>query len=922
MAKRKKDKKFKGSKRVNRNTRYYSSYFEAEKGKHAKRAEDSENETLITSPTKEANAKHSKEPLATIKFPPSQQNASTIGLSTDSVASELVDRTISKSKEKELEKPSAEDIKKRHEKLQKDFAVNDKQLNKKAEMENESEEDTKPSEEYSDDSELNAYIRKKNLNKKDDKKADKPTPRMVEKEKKTKKDKAKKKRHPVRNFFLILFGLIIAACLGAAAYAYNYWNEIKAELPDISDASVFNYAEPSVIYAADGETVLAKLQIENRIPIKDISLIGPYTKDATVAAEDIRFYEHNGVDYKGIARALYNNLTGGQIEGASTITQQLIRNTVLSEEMNEITIRRKVREAALAMEMEEMYSKDEILLMYVNTINYGDGCYGIEAAAQHYLGKSAKDLTLSETAALVAIPQSPEYRNPVYNKEACLERRDYILNSMLEQGYISQDEYDKAIAEDLNIIVTIDEETGNENPDVFDYHDNGIYEYPYFTTYVRSILLDNYSTSEIFAGGLKIYTTLDVPTQQAAEEACAQQYEQMGEEFEVAMAAIDPSTGNILALVGGRDFNENQFNIATQKGRPTGSSFKAFTLAAAIEDGIDPATTVDCTSPMESKDGGRIENFANTNYGRKTIQQAIAVSSNTGLVRLSREVGYEKVVDMARRLGIKNADLPKVDTLTLGVADITPLEMASAYATLASGGIYHEPQAIVKIVDRNGKTIFEENTEGTRVISEGVAGAVTDVLTTVFTSGTATGAQLADGRPVAGKTGTGENFLDHTLVGYTPQLACAFWIGDRSNEHADSSLSCNFVFKTFMDLALADKEILYFPDYETPSYDHKFSDAFESGAGKLSDEEIRAAEEAARQKEEEEAKKKAEEEAAKKAEEDAAKKAEEQTNANTSSGDTGGGNSNAAPPEPEPQEPVTPDPPASNSGDSANKNTG
>ena len=654
--------------------------------------------------------------------------------------------------------------------------------------------------------------------------------------------------------------------LGGFLVLANAWTE---DLPDITQKDAFNLAQRSTVYANDGTTVLAEFQIENREPVDSLDAISPFLVDATVATEDSRFYEHNGVDLFGIARAVISNLFGGELEGASTITQQLVRNTLLSDEARDITLKRKVREAALALEMEQLYTKDEILLMYLNTINYGDGCYGIEAASQHYFSKHASELTLPEAATLAGIPQSPSYLNPVYYPDACQNRRNSVLTRMVSYGAITEEQQDEATNTPLTLELT--DAQGN----------NGIYLYPYFTSYVRDVLLEQYTTAEIFAGGLKIYTTLDIDMQDAAEAACEEQCDSMDDAYECALVAVDPNTGFIKALVGGKDFEKEQFNIAVQKGRPTGSSFKAFTLTAAISAGISPSTKVNCTSPATIT-GKRIENFANINYGVRTIASMTAVSSNTGFARLQQEVGTQNVIEMARRLGVKKADLPAVTSLTLGVADITPLEMAQAYGTLASGGIYHEAVPIERIVDKHGNEIYKAETEGERVIDSSIAGAVTDVLQGVFYGeGTASGYALADGRPVAGKTGTSEDFRDHTLIGYTPQLVCATWIGDRYNVYASDSVNCNWLFKEFMDEALWDYPIEDFPAYTAPSYNHSASSILTEGTKDEDEEEEK------KKAEEEEARKKAEEEAQQKAMEEAQQQA--QQGGDTPGGDTPGG---------------------------------
>ena len=621
--------------------------------------------------------------------------------------------------------------------------------------------------------------------------------------------------------FALLAGCFLAwmAVAGALRLASSW----TADLPSLESTDAFNYAQESVMYASDQTTLLARFQLEKRDPVS-FDQISPYVTQGTVDTEDVRFFSHNGADLTGIARAVLNNLAGGDLEGASTITQQLVRNTVLSQEASDITFERKVREIELAVELEKIYSKDEILVMYLNTINYGDGCYGIEAAAQNYFQTSAADLTLAQAAALVGIPQSPETLNPKTNPDACLARRNVVLDRMLSAGDITQDQHDAASAEPLGL---------DPAPDA---PQDGIYAYPYFTSYVRDLLLDENnpygcSYAQLFEGGLTIYTTIDPALQAAAESARDAQLARMPGDMDAALVAIDPSNGYVRALVGGKDYTaaeSGQVNLATGSGgsgRQAGSSFKAFTLAAAIEAGIDPATLIDCTSPITLSDGTRIENFGNTDYGIRSIQRATAVSSNTGYIRLIQQIGPQAVADMAHDLGIAS-DLDAVPTLTLGASSVTPLEMARAYATLAAGGVRHDAVVVTKIVDSEGNVVYEAPDSSARVLDEDVAGAVTQVLRTVFESseGTAYGSGPSNGQPVAGKTGTSDNFADHWLVGYSPTLACATWIGNPAGSiETPSWLNCNSFWRDFMSAALADVPVTAFPATDPPRYDNSFN---------------------------------------------------------------------------------------------------
>lgn len=621
-------------------------------------------------------------------------------------------------------------------------------------------------------------------------------------------------------FLFALFAAVFAAvmCIQGALRLMDGWTD---DLPSLSETDAFNFAQESVMYASDGSTLLARFQLEKREPVTK-EQISPYVLEGTVDTEDVRFYEHNGADLLGIARAVVNNLTGGDLEGASTITQQLVRNTVLSQEASDITFERKVREIELAVELEKSYSKDEILVMYLNTINYGDGCYGIEAAAQNYFQVSALDLSLEQAATLVGIPQSPENLNPKTNPDAALARRNVVLSRMLQAGDISQEEHDAAVAQPLTL-----------NPAPAEPAD-GIYAYPHFTSYVRDELLreDNAygcSYADLFEGGLTIYTTLDPALQTQAEAARDRQLSRMASDLDAALVAVDPQTGYVRALVGGKDWSASKVNLATGSGgsgRQAGSSFKAFTLAAAINEGINPETLIDCTSPMTLKGGTTIENFGNANYGIRSIRRATAVSSNTGFVRLSEEIGAQTVADMAHSMGIAS-ELSAVPTLTLGTSSVTPLEMASAYATLATGGVRHDAVVITKIVNADGETIYSAPDTSERVLSEEVAGATTDVLRGVFElpGATAYGSGPANGQPVAGKTGTSDDFVDHWLVGYSPTLSCATWIGNPTGSiPTAASITCNAFWRDFMSAALADTPVEDFPRTDDPPYDNDFND--------------------------------------------------------------------------------------------------
>lgn len=613
-----------------------------------------------------------------------------------------------------------------------------------------------------------------------------------------------RKRHRVLvGVLAVLGGLLAIMGIVCAVWLQN--------LPSLNTITDYQNSQTTTVYANDNTTVLAEFYLEDRQPV-NLDQIAPAVLSATLDTEDARFYDHGGVDPIGIARALVNNIMHpDNKQGASTITQQLVRNTVLSDEAFDITLKRKVREAVLAMQLEGTLSKDQILNLYLNTINYGDNCYGIEAAAQHYFSKKAADLTVLEAATLAGIPQSPTAYTPTVHPDACKTRRNQVLQRMAENGDLSQSQADALAAEPVTLQVPADDNSSD-----------GIYQYPYFTSYVRDTLLNSLGVKGVYEGGLTVYTTLDPALQADAEAACQAQYDQWdaSTDAEIALVSIDPDTGFIKALVGGKDYASDQFNLVTQASRQAGSAFKAFTLTAAIQDGINPATLIDCTSPA-TLGTWKVENINNVNYGIRSIQSALAVSSNTGFARLCEAVGPQRVVDTAQSMGI-TSELSAVPSITLGSSGVSPLEMCAAYATFADGGIQRSPTAVTKVVDRSGATVYEWQDEGTQALSSEVCYAATRCLQTVFTQGTAVSAQLYSGQVAAGKTGTSENYRDHWLCGYTPQLSTTVWMGSRQ-EQSLPNLDCCYVWRTYMTAALNGQELEQFPTAANPPYDNAFN---------------------------------------------------------------------------------------------------
>ena len=648
----------------------------------------------------------------------------------------------------------------------------------------------------------------------------------------------KAQNKPVTPFILLVFftGILFILGVGTAG-AITVVDEWLEDVPPVTDFEVLNVAKKTRVYANDGVTLLAEFYMEDREPV-NAEQVSPCVFQATIAIEDERYWQHNGVDFYGIARAAVNDMMGGSPQGASTITQQLIRQTVLKEEANDITAERKVREIYLAMELEKEYSKETVLMMYLNTINYGDGAYGIQSAAMHYLSKNASELNLAEAALLAGIPQQPTYNNPVYYPENAENRRNDVLGRMLVNEYITQEEHDAAVATPIELVIS-------EKPD------DGIYLAPYFTSYVRNVLEHEYTTDAVFRGGLTVYTTIDLSMQDMAEEVCAEREATVASDVEVGITAVDPRNGYILAMRGGKDYYTDQWSSSTDMTRQPGSSFKTFGLIAALEAGYSPRTYVSASSFIEYE-GWRVSNFGGASYGTLTLEAATWLSSNTAYVRVVRAVGPNAIIDVAHRCGIKS-DLAPVNSVVLGSQGVNTLEMASAYGTIGNGGVYVEPTPITRILDASGNPIYEHQVEGVQAISPEIACATTNVLEGVVTSGTAYQAGVR-GFTVAGKTGISEDFRDSWFVGFEPQLSMAMWLGareERNTGYTAEDQVCAY-WRMFMASVLEGRTPIEFPVAADPVYRDDASFLTDAERAAAAAEAARIREEEARRVEEEE----------------------------------------------------------------------
>jgi penicillin-binding protein 1A len=559
--------------------------------------------------------------------------------------------------------------------------------------------------------------------------------------------------------------------LGTASFAFGLVTAIAAEIPALDPAHQQGLEVDGYIYAGDGHTVLAVLRgSQSRILLKS-NQIAPVMKQAIVAIEDKRFYEHRGVDLRGIMRALWADVTHhGAVQGGSTITQQFIKNVYVR---NQHSIGRKLREAALAWQLEQRWSKDRILTAYLNTIYFGNGAYGVEQAAQTYFHHSARKLTLWEAALLAGIPEDPALYDPAANPKAARERRDLVLEEMLQQNDITQADYLRAKRRPL--------------PRPEDIHlpgQQGKNKAPYFANYVKQQLIDRYGAGRVFGGGFRVYTSIDLGIQKIAREAISKWLtDQFGPS--AALVAIDPRNGRVLAMVGGNNFRKSQFNLAVQGERQPGSSFKPFVLATALKEGISPTTTF-VSKPVDIYADGRIwrvHNYEDEYLGPITVEDATQYSDNAVYAQLTSVAGPPAIVRTAKSLGIQSP-LRAYYAIGLGGEAVNPLEMARAYSAFANGGrrvdgarFGDTPRAILRVANDHGKTFADNAPLFREVLSEDNAAMVTTLLERVIQGGTGTKAKLPDGRPEAGKTGTTENYGDAWFVGYTPQLVAAVWVG-------------------------------------------------------------------------------------------------------------------------------------------------
>jgi penicillin-binding protein 1A len=589
-------------------------------------------------------------------------------------------------------------------------------------------------------------------------------------------DNSSRKSPTIRKarILLITAGLVVLAGISTV---FGMMMAVASELPNLEDRQQYKVAKTSIMYDAEGQVITRLRNNQNRIIIAPEN-ISPTMKQAVVAIEDRRFYEHTGVDYKGIGRALAVDVIGRSAkQGASTITQQFVKNALAAQ--NQRTVMQKLREVALAYHLEKQWTKDKILSEYLNAIYFGNGAYGIEAAAETYFAtahpgcqpRCAQRLLPWEAALLAAVIASPSAYDPVVYPAEATERRNLVLSNMYQQGFITSEIYQQG---KLEAVPTADAITRPKEESAA----------PYFSTFVRQQLVDRYGAGTTFGGGLRIHTTLDLEMQRAAEQAIQGTLPAGGPS--ASMVAIENKTGKIRALYGGSDYEARPFNLATQGQRQPGSSFKPFTLISALRKGFGLGSQWESKEIGAEGSGTLIKNYEDSYLGVTSLLNATTTSDNTAYVRVGWQVGVNKIARQAKAMGIKTQISRNTAMILGGLREgVTPMEMAYAYTSIANQGRKpvgtlapddNSPVAIDKVMQRG--RIFRKQRDRTkydRVFSESVGNDAQEALRSVVTSGT--GKNADPGFWVAGKTGTTENYGDAWFVGFSEQYSVAIWVG-------------------------------------------------------------------------------------------------------------------------------------------------
>lgn len=573
-------------------------------------------------------------------------------------------------------------------------------------------------------------------------------------------------------------------------------------LPDVRLLRTYAPTETSYIYDIKGK-LLSSLHGEANRRIVRLDRVSPDLKRAVLAIEDSHFYHHHGINPTSIGRALLVNFkSGGVEEGASTLSMQLVKNIFLSHER---TYSRKLAEAVLAIRVEQIFSKDQILEMYLNNIYWGHNNYGVQTAAESYFNKPASKLTLAEAAMMAGLIQAPEAYSPLRNYKAAKERQALVLARMRDLGWITAEEETAA----LNQKLAIGKRTAWQGSKL-----------PFVTDATIQELNRRFGPEIVLKGGMRVQTTIDYDMQKKAEATVQRAYRTLrgrglsAKNLQIALVAVDPRTHFVKALVGGVDYSKSQLNRATQSRRQPGSAFKPFVYYTAFASGRYTPYSVVNDAPIRIRDGSifyRPKNYGGKYSGSMSLRTALIQSTNIPAVILGQRVGVDKVVEVCRRLGFKSP-LLAVPSLPLGSVDVTPLEMAGAFATFASNGWHSDPTLIVRVTDSQGNVMLDNTPKPKLVLDPWATASLTSVLQGVISSGTAKSAAI--GRPAAGKTGTTDSERNVWFVGYVPQLSTAVWIGDDTNRALGKGITGGHyaapVWRDFMIQALKNEPVQYF----------------------------------------------------------------------------------------------------------------
>ena len=620
----------------------------------------------------------------------------------------------------------------------------------------------------------------------------------------TGKKKNKRKKGGWAAFILIIL-LVLLVLVGAAAAFYF---TIVFDLPRLTNLKDYSPYIVSEVYSED-EALIGEFFIERRTVVT-LSQMPRLLSRAFIAAEDARFFEHRGIDYWRILGAAFRNIEAlDVVQGGSTITQQIAKSFFLTPERSFL---RKVKEAILAQRIEHYLTKNEILYLYLNQIYLGEGAYGVAAAANSYFGKRVQNLTLAECALLAGLPPSPNNLSPLKNPKKARERQLYVLSRMVERRMITREQAQRAQAEEIKL--------RPRGP-------KGYHDAPYVVEQVRQYVEQKYGSEMLYKGGLKIYTTINVKLQKIAQTAVQkglEEFESRGgkgkgrEQVQGALISLDPQTGFILAMVGGRDFSASQFNRATQARRQAGSAFKPIVYAAALDKGFTPASIIDdepfSYQDVPGKEPWQPQNFDRQFWGPITFRKALTFSRNVPTVKIAKSIGVDYLVDYATNLGIKARLEPNL-SLALGSANVTLLDLTRVFGVFASQGYRAEPILITQIQDKEGNVLEETDPSSVEVITPQTAYLITSLMQSVIQEGTGQRAK-ALGRPAAGKTGTTNDTRDAWFIGYIPKkIVTGAWVGydiEKSlGDHETGAVAALPIWLEFMKKAVTDIPAETFP---------------------------------------------------------------------------------------------------------------